>query len=703
LRRDGLGEPACGEYRFADSEELARGGLPEGLTPDRCDALELHFSLGDQEERRRRVLRAVGSLAAPEAPRFRHSGDFEERPVVEIGKAGKRPQLRGALDRLAGSRFVRRPHRLLDDPQRALSFRQVEARSVRIPGKPLPRLVSRGGELHPREIQECSERAKLQRRRRSGIGREPFRLQEVRESLREPVFQKIQAPAPPGRLRIEGILLPAEVELPARRVELHRFDLENPEHEVVLGPGRELRGGGRVLGGAGDPGERGIAPRRAVCAQEVLDLEVEPVEVVGLHRQAGLLGRAGRALEALGKIGRCRHAVFSDCINLMRGAGLTPGRARCNFAPSMATETALVLKRTPLYAVHKELGAKMVDFGGWEMPVEYSGIRDEHRAVRERAGLFDVSHMGEFLVEGPDALSFLQRLTSNDVAKLEVGRCHYSAMLTPRGTFVDDLLVYRLGLQKYLLVVNAGNTPKDFDHALSLSKGFRVTLEDRSTDYALLALQGPRAQEVLVPMVAADLPAIPYYGFIATEVSGARAVVSRTGYTGENGFEIYCEPGEAPRLFREILKAGRTFNVLACGLGARDTLRLEAKMALYGNDIDDTVTPFEADLAWIVKMDKGDFEGKEALARQKADGLGRKLVGFELLDRGIARHGYEARSASGRGVVTSGIPSPTLGRSIGLAYLPIGDTAVGTEFHVDLRGRPARARVVETPFYKRAK
>ena len=369
----------------------------------------------------------------------------------------------------------------------------------------------------------------------------------------------------------------------------------------------------------------------------------------------------------------------------------------------MATETALVLKRTPLYSVHKELGAKMVDFGGWEMPVEYSGIRDEHRAVRERAGLFDVSHMGEFLVEGPDALSFLQRLTSNDVAKLEVGRCHYSAMLTPRGTFVDDLLVYRLGLQKYFLVVNAGNTPKDFDHALSLSKGFRVTIEDRSTDYALLALQGPRAQEVLVPMVAANLPAIPYYGFIETEVSGARAVVSRTGYTGENGFEIYCEPGEAPRLFREILNAGRTFNVLACGLGARDTLRLEAKMALYGNDIDDTVTPFEADLAWIVKMDKGDFEGREALARQKADGLGRRLVGFELLDRGIARHGYEARSASGRGIVTSGIPSPTLGKSIGLAYLPIGDTAVGTEFHVDLRGRPARARVVETPFYKRAK
>jgi aminomethyltransferase len=369
----------------------------------------------------------------------------------------------------------------------------------------------------------------------------------------------------------------------------------------------------------------------------------------------------------------------------------------------MATETASGLKRTPLYSVHRELGAKMVDFGGWEMPVEYSGIRDEHRAVRERAGLFDVSHMGEFAVEGADALAFLQRLTTNDVARLEVGRCHYSAMLTPRGTFVDDLLVYRLGALKYLLVVNAGNTPGDLAHARSLAGNFHVRLEDRSMDYALIALQGPRAEEVLAPLTEADLPAIPYYGFVEEAVSGARAIVSRTGYTGEAGFEIYCDPEDAPRLFREILDAGRAIDVLPCGLGARDTLRLEAKMALYGNDIDDTVTPLEADLGWIVKMNKGEFEGREALAKQKAAGLTRKLVGFDLLDRGIARHGYEVRSAAGRGVVTSGIPSPTLGKSIGLAFLPIADTAVGTEFHVDLRGRPARARVVETPFYKRAK
>jgi aminomethyltransferase len=345
----------------------------------------------------------------------------------------------------------------------------------------------------------------------------------------------------------------------------------------------------------------------------------------------------------------------------------------------------------------------MVDFGGWEMPVEYTGIREEHRAVRERAGIFDVSHMGEFTVEGADALGFLQRLTSNDVAKLDVGRCHYSGMLTPRGTFVDDLLVYRLGAERYLLVVNAGNTQKDFAHATRLAADCHVRLEDRSGDYALIALQGPRAEEILAPMTGADLGAVPYYGFVEAEVSGARAIVSRTGYTGEAGFEIYCDPGDAARLFRGILSAGKPLGVLPCGLGARDTLRLEAKMALYGNDIDETVTPWEADLGWIVKMDKGPFEGREALAAQKASGLTRKLAGFELLDRGIARHGYETRSESGRGVVTSGVPSPTLGKSIGLASLPIADTGIGTEFHVDLRGRPARAKVVKTPFYKRAK
>ncbi len=359
------------------------------------------------------------------------------------------------------------------------------------------------------------------------------------------------------------------------------------------------------------------------------------------------------------------------------------------------------LKRTPLYDIHRELGAKMVDFGGWEMPVEYSGIREEHRAVRERAGLFDVSHMGEFEVEGKDALAFLQKLTTNDVGKLAIGRVHYSGMLTPRGTFIDDLLVYRRGENRYLLVVNAGNTPKDFAHAREIAKGFDVRLTNASDDYALIALQGPDAEAILAPMTNSDLSAIPYYGFVEGSVSGALAIISRTGYTGEKGFELYVAPADAARLFREILAAGRDRNVLPAGLGARDTLRLEAKMALYGHDIDDTVTPLEADLGWIVKMGKGDFEGRDALARQKELGLERKLAGFELLDRGIARQGYATASPAGTGVVTSGIPSPTLGRSIGLAYLPVADTAIGTEFTVDLRGRPARARVVETPFYKR--
>jgi aminomethyltransferase len=367
----------------------------------------------------------------------------------------------------------------------------------------------------------------------------------------------------------------------------------------------------------------------------------------------------------------------------------------------MSTATHAELKRTPLYPVHKELGARMVDFGGWEMPVEYSGIRDEHRAVRERAGLFDVSHMGEFDVEGEGALAFLQRLTCNDVSKLADGQVQYSAMLTPEGTFIDDLLVYRKGPKRYLLVVNAGNTPKDFEHARRIASSFDVSLADRSDETALLALQGPQALAILSRLTDLDLASIGYYHFLEGSVSGARALVSRTGYTGEDGFEIYCSPADAPRLFHEILAAGRGAEILPCGLGARDTLRLEAKMALYGNDIDDTVTPWEADLGWIVKMGKGPFEGSEALAVQKAKGLTRKLAGFELVDRGIARHGYAATAPSGPGVVTSGIPSPTLGKSIGLAYLPLGDTAVGTEFQIDLRGRPAKARVVATPFYKR--
>jgi len=369
---------------------------------------------------------------------------------------------------------------------------------------------------------------------------------------------------------------------------------------------------------------------------------------------------------------------------------------------SAPASTAAASRRTPLFDLHRELGAKLIDFGGWEMPVQYSGILEEHRAVRERVGIFDVSHMGEFEVRGPGSLAFLQRLTPNDVAKLADGRIHYSAFLTEKGTFVDDLLVYRRGPESWFLVVNAGNTPKDFAWAKDHAAG-GVELVDASDRYALLAVQGPRAG-VLVERVASEpVTDLPYYGFKTVPILGAPALVSRTGYTGEDGFEIYLEPERAERVFRGLLAAGADLGVIPCGLGARDTLRLEAKMCLYGNDIDDTVTAWEADLGWIVKMGKGDFIGREALARQKEQGVPRNLVGFEMADRGIARHGYPARTPHGPGLVTSGTHSPTLGKPIGLALLPAAATAVGTEFQVDIRGRAAGARVVPTPFYKRSK
>jgi aminomethyltransferase len=369
---------------------------------------------------------------------------------------------------------------------------------------------------------------------------------------------------------------------------------------------------------------------------------------------------------------------------------------------SAPASTAAASRRTPLFELHRELGAKLIDFGGWEMPVQYSGILEEHRAVRERVGIFDVSHMGEFEVRGPGSLAFLQRLTPNDVGKLADGRIQYSAFLTERGTFVDDLLVYRRGPESWLLVVNAGNTPKDFawarDHANE-----SVELVDASDRYALLAVQGPHAGLLVGRAVSEPVTDLPYYGFKTVSVLGAPALVSRTGYTGEDGFEIYLEPERAERVFRGLLAAGADLGVQPCGLGARDTLRLEAKMCLYGNDIDDTVTAWEADLGWIVKMGKGDFIGREALERQKREGVPRKLVGFEMTDRGIARHGYPARTAHGTGLVTSGTHSPTLGKPIGLALLPAAAAAMGTEFQVDIRGRAAGARVVPTPFYKRSK
>ncbi len=367
---------------------------------------------------------------------------------------------------------------------------------------------------------------------------------------------------------------------------------------------------------------------------------------------------------------------------------------------SVPATAPAALKRTPLYALHRSLSARMVDFGGWEMPVQYAGILEEHRAVRERVGLFDVSHMGELRVAGRDALSSLQALTPNDVAKLSDGRIHYTAFLTDKGTFVDDLLVYRKAADEYLLVVNAGNTDKDYAWAKERARG-DVSVENHSDQYALIAVQGPKAAGLLARVSQPDPGELPYYGFLEGKVAGFPALVSRTGYTGEDGFEVYCRPEDAEAIFRRLLDEGQPEGVMPCGLGARDTLRLEAKMALYGNDIDDTVTAYEADLGWIVKMGKGDFVGRDALAAQKAAGVPRKLVGFEMVERGIARHGYPAKTAAGEGVVTSGTHSPTLGKPIGLALLPTAASSVGTELQVDIRGRGAAARVVPTPFYKR--
>jgi aminomethyltransferase len=356
------------------------------------------------------------------------------------------------------------------------------------------------------------------------------------------------------------------------------------------------------------------------------------------------------------------------------------------------------LKRTPLYESHLEAGAKLVDFAGWEMPVQYAGVIEEHRAVRTAAGLFDVSHMGEVRVKGAGAEAFLQRLTPNDVAKLTPGRAHYSGLLTERGTYVDDLLIYRLAPEDFLVVVNASNAPRDFEWIASRAAGDDVEVTDESDRYALLALQGPKALEILTPLASRDVSGLKYYGFAEGEVDGAPALISRTGYTGEDGFELYVSPADAPRLWRRLLDSGAS----PAGLGARDTLRLEAAMALYGHEIDETTTPFEAGLAWVVKLDKGDFLGRDALAAQKARGLARKLVGFEVQGRGIARQGHGVVSAEGKvGDVTSGTWSPTFEKALGMAYVPSALAATGTPLTLDVRGRSLPAVVVETPFYRR--
>ncbi|MFL6292125.1 MAG: glycine cleavage system aminomethyltransferase GcvT [Thermoanaerobaculia bacterium] len=363
----------------------------------------------------------------------------------------------------------------------------------------------------------------------------------------------------------------------------------------------------------------------------------------------------------------------------------------------MATSESL--KRTPLYECHVEAGARLVDFAGWEMPVQYQGVIEEHRAVRTAAGIFDVSHMGEVRVQGPGAEAFLQRLTPNDVSKLAPGRAHYSGLLTDAGTYVDDLLVYRIGAEEFLVVVNASNADRDFEWIASRA-GSDARVTNESDRWALVALQGPKAVEMLRPLAPPAAMDLKYYGFLQGDVAGRPALISRTGYTGEDGFELYVAPEDAPAIWRRLLEAG----ALPAGLGARDTLRLEASMALYGHEIDESTTPFEAGLAWVVKMNKGDFQGRAALAAQQAEGPRRKLIGFEVQGRGIARQGHAVKS-DGRavGAVTSGTWSPSFEKAIGMAYVPVELAAPGTPLEIDVRGKGLSAAVVEVPFYRRPK
>jgi aminomethyltransferase len=377
---------------------------------------------------------------------------------------------------------------------------------------------------------------------------------------------------------------------------------------------------------------------------------------------------------------------------------------------------SLPLKTTPLNAIHRRLGAKMIDFGGWDMPVQYASLLEEHHAVRQRVGLFDVSHMGEIEVRGKDALRLVNYVTTNDAAALKPGQAQYSGLLYEHGGFVDDILVHKIADEHYFLCVNASNQDKDYQHIVSCTKAahntFAATVENAGSRYAQLAVQGPRALDTLQKLTTVPLAPIRYYHFVDGPIkgmtSGAPARIARTGYTGEDGFEIYLPPVDAPRIWEEILEAGAAFGIKPCGLGARNTLRLEAAMALYDHEIHASIRPWEANLGWIVKMDKGDFVGREALVRQsvgrKDRGLTRKLVGFEMTGRGIGRDGYEVCVAgAGAGWVTSGGPSPTLGKNIGLCYLPCTHAESGNKIQVMVRGQAVDAVTVPTPFYKRTR
>ena len=363
------------------------------------------------------------------------------------------------------------------------------------------------------------------------------------------------------------------------------------------------------------------------------------------------------------------------------------------------------LKRTPLYEQHRELGARMVEFIGWEMPLQYSSILQEHEAVRTRAGLFDVSHMGEFKVEGPDALAFLQYLVPNDISRLAIHRVLYTQLCLPDGNVIDDLLVYRLGEQHYMLVVNAGNIAKDFAWVKKQSSRFQhVVVSDQSETTALVALQGPLAEEILQPLTEINLKSIRYYHCMAGLVGGVNSIVSRTGYTGEDGFEIYCSPADVVVVWKDILAVGRPRGLLPAGLGARDTLRLEAGYCLYGHELDEQTNPLEAQLGWTVKFDSGMFIGRDALLRVKERGPKRLLVGIELLERGVPRSGYALYERDRQiGSLTSGAPGPTIHKNIGMGYVETALANVGRQVQIDIRGKRVAAQIVALPFYKRRK
>ncbi len=370
--------------------------------------------------------------------------------------------------------------------------------------------------------------------------------------------------------------------------------------------------------------------------------------------------------------------------------------------------TPSVLRKTALNAMHRKLGAKMVDFGGWDMPVEYSGLIAEHMAVRTGVGVFDVSHMGDILIIGKQALDAVQHISMNDASKLQIGQAHYSALLYPNGTFVDDVIVHKLGDNDYMLVINAGTREKDWGWVRTNVQKFNCHPKEVSDYYTQLAIQGPKAVDVMRKLTAVDLDSIKNYWFrFGTVCKIPNTMVARTGYTGEDGFEIYI-PADVPtseRVWNEVMEAGKEFGIVPCGLGARNTLRLESKMALYGHEISDTINVWEADLGRYAKMEKGDFVGRSALEQAKADGLKRILVGLEMIERGIARDGYKIVDENGHqvGEVTSGSPAPFLKKNIALAYVPPAMSAVDTVVNVEIRGQKVKAKVVSTPFYRKPK